>query len=389
MWFDVLVSCMSAIDEFLNKKKKDKDITPEWEDNLRKALTQFVSHSKKNPEQWTQKDVDAIFSSIRACDYKQNYRRTLIGHGKAFCKFLAKTNKNVDVAEINSIKTPPVQWKTKKPSDMLSPEEVEAAIKAARNARDRAFIAMLFDSSCRPVEILNLTWNELTSDKYGYAFVTDKKTGKERHIRLTSVSLPYLEQLRMEHPNPTGDTPVFVCKKAGSVKGFTMKNVQRFMADIRKRTGNKKIKPSIFRPSRITLDVKAHGDKLPYIMKKNWGSLKTKMIDVYTNLEEDYMDETALRMAGVERKSAEKAVAPKVEMPKCSHCGSVNPFGAKFCRVCNKSMESGEEPAVVELRAQVASLNEMVSGLMKVIVDGNTAKLKESIELIQAAAIVR
>lgn len=358
------------VDEFLNKKRSEKDITEEREKNLRKALKQFLSFTEKDPKEWEQKDVDSIFADVRAKKgYKPNYRRTLIGDGKAFCLFVAKTNTNIDASEVKSIKVPPVQWKTKKPADMMSPSEVEDAIKAARNTRDRAFVAMLFDTSCRPIEILDLKWSELPADKYGYSFVTDKKTNKERHIRLTSVSLPYLEQLRQEHPNPSGDNPVFVKRAAGSLEGISMKNIQRMIADIRKRTGNKKIKPSIFRPSRITLDVKNHGDQLPYIMKKNWGSLKTKMIDVYTNLDEEFLDESALSMAGMERKKAEAATGPKVEMPKCPHCSTVNPFGAKYCRACNKLMEGAEEPAVVELRAQVAELQKIIGLLGKKLGD--------------------
>lgn len=350
----------TAIERFIIKKKKDEDITQAWENNLRKILNQFCSHSAKEPGVWTQTDVDQIFGNLRNGTHKQNYQRNLIGHGKAFCKFLAKTNKNIDISEIDSVRTPGVQWKTKKPSDMLSPAEVETTIKAARSIRDKCFIAMLFDTSCRPNEILTLKWGDLIADRYGYYFLTSGKTGKERHIRLTTVSIPYLEQLRSTHPDPADKNPVFVATGKGSISGFSMENVSRIIGDIRKRTGITKLKPSIFRPSRITLDVVNHVDTA-YIQYKNWGSLKSKMIDLYANPKTDYIDETALRAAGMERKSIEKREERKVQLPVCPSCGTVNPFDTRFCRVCTKPMDGTKDPDMADVQRQLAELTERMA----------------------------
>jgi integrase/ribosomal protein L40E len=354
------------IEGFIAKKKKDENITPAWETNLRKILTQFTSYSKKKPSAWTQTDIDGIFGNLRNGDRKQNYQRNLIGHGKAFCKFLAKTNKKIDLSEIDSVRTPGVVWKTKKPADMLTPAEVETTIKAARSIRDKCFIAMLFDTSCRPNEVLSLKWGDLIADKYGYYFSTSGKTGKERHIRLTTVSIPYLEQLRSTHPDPTDKNPVFVATGKGSIQGFSMENVSRIVKDIRERTGIKKLKPSIFRPSRITLDVKNHVDR-SYIQYKNWGSLKSPMIDLYTNIGTDYLDETALRAAGMERKSTEKPRERKVELPVCPSCGTVNPFDTRFCRVCNKPMDGTEDPTVKTMQDQMAKMMAQMERMQKEI----------------------
>ncbi len=70
-------------------------------------------------------------------------------------------------------------------------------------------------------------------------------------------------------------------------------------------------------------------------MKKNWGSLRTKMIDVYTNLDAGYLDEVALRHAGMDRNAEfkEKKVY-KLEPPVCPICHRVNLLGSKFCTEC-------------------------------------------------------
>jgi predicted amidophosphoribosyltransferase len=70
-------------------------------------------------------------------------------------------------------------------------------------------------------------------------------------------------------------------------------------------------------------------------MKKNWGSLRTKMIDVYTNLDTGYMDEVALRNAGMERKIDLKVKKQyKLEPPICPICHKVNLLGSKYCSDC-------------------------------------------------------
>jgi hypothetical protein len=97
---------------------------------------------------------------------------------------------------------------------------------------------------------------------------------------------------------------------------------------LRRNTGIRKLKAIIFRPSKITHDV-ASGVELPYIMKNNWGLLRTKMIDVYTNLDAGYMDEIALRNAGMERKTDLKDKKQyKIEPPVCPICHKVNLLGS-------------------------------------------------------------
>jgi site-specific recombinase XerD len=283
------------------------------------------------------KEILSAFKEIRESQkFKPNYKRQLVHVGKTFCVWASKTNKKIDVAEIESIKLPEHQWKTKKPDDMLTVEEIITVIQAARTSRDKALIAMLYDGSNRPIELLRLVWRDIIADEHGYYFITDAKTRKERHIRLTTQSIPYLDQWRAEHPDPSPDQYVFctINATAKGIRPLTIDNVQRMIKLLRRNTGINKLKASVFRPSKITHDV-ASGVELPYIMKKNWGSLRTKMIDVYTNLDAGYMDEVALRNAGMERKiDLKEKKQYKLEPPVCPICHKVNLLGSKYCSEC-------------------------------------------------------
>jgi len=307
------------------------------ERNTRSNLQRFSSILNKDITTCSTKDILSCFKKIRESkQFKPNYKRQLISAGRGFAQWVGKTNKKIDIEEINLVKLPAPQWKTKKPEDMLTIEEVSKVIKSARSARDKALLSMLYDGSNRPIEVLRLRWADLIPDEYGYYFITDAKTRKERHIRLTNQSIPYLDQWRAEHPDPSPDQYVFCTINAieKGIRPMSIDNLQRMIKLLKKWTGITKLKASIFRPTKITHDV-ASGVELPYIMKKNWGSLRTKMIDVYTNLDAGYMDEVALRNAGMERKTElkEKKIY-KLEPPVCPVCHKVNLLGSKYCSEC-------------------------------------------------------
>lgn len=327
---------MELITSYLDEREGMRGISDQWRKNTENLISRFISYLENPPENTTTKDISRAMGKIRKSGYKENYKRQLINSGKSFSLWLAKNNPRIDKSEIELIELPKLRWKTKRPEDMLTPDELSIIIQSVKSPRDKCLIAMLYDGSNRPIELLRLRWQDITFDEHGAYFITDAKTDKERRIRLTNISLGYLDQWKKHHPDPSKNQYVF-CTINATEKGIrplTIDNVQRMMKLIRRDTGIKKVKASIFRPSRITADV-ASGVELPYVMKKNWGSLRTKMIDVYTNLDSSYMDDTALRHAGMERKKDEvKKNIYKVEPPVCPACQTVNLIGSQFCTKC-------------------------------------------------------
>jgi integrase len=342
----------TIVEQYLASSHGKKDLSPAWAFNKTHLTRRFLSYLIVDPEQCSTDDLLKTFAAIRRAKFKQNYRRQLISTGKSFSLWLAKKNPKINIQEIHEVETPKTQWKTKKPEDMFTGDELKQIIEAAWNNRDKCLLAMLYDGSNRPIELLRLKWRDIIFDEYGAYFITAAKTDKERRIRLTNISLPYLDIWRGKHPDPLPDQYVFCTINKSHIEGrksirpLTIDNVQRIIRDVKKRTGIQKLKASLFRPSRITADVKA-GVELAYIMKKNWGSLKTKMIDLYTNLDAGYMDEVALGAAGMERKHTEKEKnIYKVEPPICPACGEVNVLGAKYCKECRVGLTEEAQKAI-------------------------------------------
>jgi site-specific recombinase XerD len=349
------------IDEYMEWKHGKTSISDEWDKNNRHLLSQFLSYLKVPADQVTTSHLVKAVAAIRKNkNYKQNYQRQLINAGKSFGLWLAKSNSNIDAKEIEEIQLPKNQWKTKRAEDMLSPEEVSLIIQTARNPRDKALLAMLYDGSNRPIELLRLKWSDIIEDEFGAFFITDAKTDKERRIRLTNISLGYLAQWKKKHPDPRPDQYVFCTinesREGKGIRPVSIDNLQRLVKNIRRDTGIKKLKPSIFRPTKITHDVSA-GYELPYIMKKNWGHLRTNMIDLYTNLDSTYLDEVALRHAGMKRtEDMKKKNVYKVVPPVCPACQTVNLIGSHFCAKCMQPLTEEAKGNVQDTTHQLRQL---------------------------------
>jgi integrase len=91
-----------------------------------------------------------------------------------------------------------------KPSDLWTIRECEVFLKHCPSKRDRAFLSMALDTSCRPHELLNLKIEDIqfrisTDGSKQYAETTiNGKTG-QRTVPLIN-SIPYIKEWLQDHP---------------------------------------------------------------------------------------------------------------------------------------------------------------------------------------------
>jgi len=183
--------------------------SPEWLKNKYHILFRTIqilhSSTGKALVEITTPDVVRAVAAMRTAEYSDNYRRQMIGAFKWVSKWLAERGHDIKIEKVNKIKLPRSQWKTKTPEDMLTQDEVFQAIEACQNPRDACLVAMLFDASCRSIELLSLRWGDMVFDHRGVKFSTNRKTGYKRDIRLT-FSVPYLAKWKDQYPgDPVGD----------------------------------------------------------------------------------------------------------------------------------------------------------------------------------------
>lgn len=322
---------------------EEKGGTPKWRTANRSLVENAVGMAGKPISRITRQDVYKTRNLIMDSTLKQNYKRRMVYALREFSIWRQILTKDDLPKRGGNFNLPGLILKTKSKRDMLTPENVQTAIDACTNARDRCLIALLWDGSNRPSELLRLNWGDLVADEYGYHFETAGKTMKPRRIRLTT-SLPYLEAWRQVYPGkPSGDSPVFVTIRAigGVYRRWDITAVQAMFKEMRGKTGIKNLKPYTLRPSRITHDVRNHLDSA-YIMLKNWGSMDTSMMEVYSHVDEDeeYLDQQALRAAGIKTRAAirQQQEETKITVPTCPRCGTLNVSGARFCSHCQAAL---------------------------------------------------
>jgi site-specific recombinase XerD len=300
----------------------------------------------------------SVVNGTRQAGFSQNYERRVIMTFKSLLLWFASETitfttpdgdtKNLkgslDWKKIKAIKPPGIDWFAKSEEDILTTEEVTQIIDACSNSRDRCIIATLYDGSFRPGEIIGFTWGDLKRDEYGIRMTFETpKTKKIRNIRFT-FAVPYINAWQQDYPIPLdAKSPLFTQTVMHSHKymALTMDGLSMTIRRLKKQTGIEKLMPSILRPSRITHDVSA-GVDMQYIALKNWGSLRTPMIDIYAKPGRDYIDRVALEQAGITLATPqreENTLVPAI----CTHCQTLNVTGAHFCVQCGRSLVESAE----------------------------------------------
>ncbi|KUG05668.1 integrase [hydrocarbon metagenome] len=311
----------------------------------------------------------AISGIRKAGTFTLNTYRQMIATLKRFSLWMIEEKAaDIDQKKIRKIKYPKMDYKAKKRDDLLTKDEFERVIAACHNSRDRALLALLYDASCRPVEVVNLKWRDLVADEHGLSLTTSEKTGIERHIRLT-YSVPYLTAWEMDRGKHGPDDAVFVTRDRRGVRPITHATLNFLCRALRDSTGIEKLKPSIFRPSKITHDVEDGLDR-SYIMVKNWGSLSTKMIDVYAKPGDEYVDRVALEHAGIKHEVKRGPKGKRLAPLQCPECGTLNRSGALYCDTCRAGLTE-------DSTARLGSIADVLKRMAKEDPEGLVEALKK------------
>lgn len=299
----------------------------------------FIHEAGGTLETCTTPQALAAVSKIRAQDYTLNTSRMVLASLKRFLTWRIENGSDrLNPKKIKLIKVPAMNFHAKTREDLLTREEVERVLQACVHNRDRAIVATIYDGSNRAVDLRELVWKDVEFDENGVRIFTAAKTGEERWIRLT-YAVPHFLRWEWDYRAMLGDPrpedPVFVTldKEHRKLSPYT---IYAMMTTLRRRTGIEKLKPSLFRPSKITHDIEDGYDPA-YVMMKNFGHLRTKMLDVYAKPGRDYVDRVALEKAGI--KPAMKPQERPLKPLQCPECRTLNPSAARHCMHCGLGLD--------------------------------------------------
>ncbi len=218
--------------------------------------------------------------------------------------------------------------------EVLSPEEVEALVRAARSPRAKAAIAVLYEGALRVGELCSLRMRDLERTGYGYKIRVSGKTG-ERTVPLVN-SAPYLREWLLVHPDPGNpDAPLFArVGRGGRVEGMSEGGVAAVVRYAARKAGlGRRVHPHTLRHTRLThLATRLTEQELKVFA--GW-TPDSKMASVYVHLSGRDAERAILKAYGME--VPEREDRRRVEALKpltCPECGYVNPREAEFCLRC-------------------------------------------------------
>ena len=294
---------------------------------------------------WDEATIDDLFSArVRLTSmqsswgrpYKQNTIADHVRILKSFYRWLiSRGHSKITKDELAELKSPPTDKETTDPSDLITADELAAIIKACKTNRDRAIIAVTYETGARIGEVARLRWSDIQFDRYGVkCTIHDTKEKKKRYPRLIT-SPSYLAAWKNGYYGPAAEGSAYVFISTDG-KPLAHRAISQVITRAAARAGIKKrIYPHLFRNSRITELVRKNYQES--VLKETfWANPDTSMFSTYLKLSEKDIDDEFLRRAGLK---TEAEIGTDDDKPRqCMFCLAANPPGSQFCRMCTRPL---------------------------------------------------
>ncbi len=166
------------------------------------AVYRLLHFSKKSFKELSKDDMIAFSNHLKSTTYtvvarnsvrQGKYSPVTVEHTFRRLKtFFGWLNNGEFPKSISWFKQSKKLRNAKLPQDMFSPSEIVKLIEAADHLRDKAIVAVLYESACRAGGFLGIRLKDVCFDKYGAYIMVTGKTGCRR-IRLIE-SVPFLQR---------------------------------------------------------------------------------------------------------------------------------------------------------------------------------------------------
>lgn len=222
------------------------------------------------------------------------------------------------------------------PKDLLTKDDIERQVDAAKNERDQAFIWLLYETGARIGELIDLTVGDIEDRQHGKKVVIDGKTGARRLPLVESV--PYLNRWLNNHPNPEKDAPLWCKIQQGDPDAALSYRYVRdkvLRATMERAGIEKPSNPHHYRHSRASY----LANHLKEAQLCEWfGWVQGSDVPArYVHLSGRDMDDAYDAMHGL-REPEEDEDEPTVR--ECWRCEELNGRDVKYCSDCGAPLES-------------------------------------------------
>ncbi len=331
----------------------------------------------------TKDNLKDIVAKLEDSDYADGTKQSFKVVIKVFYRWLEGIDeRNVYPERVRFITTSGKSDNERMPESILTGAEIERMIEATDHIRDKAFIAILYETGARIGEILPVTLhNQIVDDEYGAYLIVDGKTGKRR-LRIIN-SMPYLNMWRENHPYKK-DKKTALWVRVGTRKANKMVSyhtIWRMLSATAKKAGiDKRINPHSFRHASATFYASHFSEQqLKVLFGWTGGSI---MPGIYTHLSGKVVDDDMLRLRGIVKKDDKENEIKNKTPIKCAICGTHNKYDSVLCLKCSRPLSI---QTAIEMQskqsAQLAAMQPLLDAISK------DPKLTES--LIEIAAQAR
>ncbi|MBN1860303.1 MAG: tyrosine-type recombinase/integrase [Candidatus Thermoplasmatota archaeon] len=285
-------------------------------------------------EQATKNDIVKLVRTIENQNYTPNTKHDYKIVIKRFYKWLRSTEECP--LEVKWIKCTVKESDVRLPEELLTAEEINKLINAATHPRNKAMIALLYESGCRVGELLSLQRKNIVFDEFGALVTLEGKTGM-RKIRVMS-SVPYLSTWIENHPwKEKPDFPLWTSISNHNQRTpILYTHFKKMLVDMAKKAGiTKRVNPHSFRHSRAS---KMANHLTDAQMNNYFGWVQgSDMPATYVHLSGRDMDNAIFKMNGMKTEKLEQSedFRPKI----CHHCEKPNPSAGKLCLRCGAILD--------------------------------------------------
>ena len=298
------------------------------------CLKRMCLWMKKDLEVIDKDDMVELVQKIETRDCKEY---TKIIYKVTLKKFYKWINNGEYPEMVKWFKTHVKHRERKLPEELLTKEDIKKIVEKAEHPRDKALIAVLYESGCRMSEIALLKIKNISFDEYGAKLMVAGKTGMRR-VRVIS-SAPYLSAWLGIHPDKENpDTYIWInlIRDKGKLMGY--RNYVRIIKTSADKAGIKKrVNPHAFRHARAT-HLASHLTEAQMNQLFGWVQ-GSDMPATYIHLNGKDVDNALLRMHGIKEQEDKQNGNDVLKTRDCARCGLVNGATSGFCQRCGAPID--------------------------------------------------
>lgn len=324
--------------QLIEDYKRDQTLNGLSEATLAKNLSRLkiVAEQIEQPfDEMEKSDVKDLVEWVHSQEYAEQTVYTYKNVIRSFFKWMDPDEDGEAPDTVTWMKMNYSNGNDTLPKDLLTKDDIEAQVGAAKNPRDKALIWLLYESGARIGEIIDLTVGDIEDRKHGKKVVIEGKTGARRLPLVESV--PHLNRWLNAHPNPEKDAPLW-CKiqQGGSEDQLGYRYIRdKILAKNMDRAGiDKPSNPHHYRHSRASY----LANELKEAQLCEWfGWVQGSDVPAkYVHLSGRDIDNAYDQMHGLYELDEDEQESDVVECPRCEE---LNEHDAAFCMRCGQALD--------------------------------------------------